>query len=585
MTKERTEAPAPKPLRLWPGIAVAILAGLIRYLLPIVGPESALPTALFSGMIGALLVVVWWLFLSRAPWVERLGVLAALVAVFFVSRALLHESIATAAMGMLYPMYALPTLALALVLGAVIGRSFPTPRRLAVMAAALVIAGGAWTLTRTTGVSGGFDWDFAWRWSETAEDRLLAEAGAGGDPRGRSAVNVATETAPEWPGFRGPGRNGIVHATRIETDWASSPPAELWRRPVGPGWSSFAVHGDLLYTQEQRGEEEAVSCYRLSTGEPVWRHTDPVRFWEAMAGAGPRSTPTLGGDGRVYALGATGILNALDAGDGSVVWSRDLADELDATLPGWGFAGSPLVIQDTVIAAVAGQLAAYDRMTGELRWTGPVGRDSYGSPHALTIDGIPQVLLLSGNALISLAPADGEVLWQHEWPGFHSLQPAVNGDGEGGGDLVIGNADSSGGVGARRLAVSHGEAGWKIEERWTSRGLKPYFNDFVLHEGHAYGFDGRILSAIDLENGERRWKGGRWGHGQLVLLPDQDLLLVLSEKGEIGLVAARPDGFDELARLPAIEGKTWNHPVVVDDLLLVRNAEEMAAFRLPRASG
>lgn len=579
MTGRQTETGEGKPLRLWPGIAVAILLCVIRYVLPVVGPESVLSTALFGGMIGALLVIVWWLFLSRAPWTERLSALAALILVFFASRALLHESIATAAMGMLYPMLALPVLALALVLGVMAGRSFASRRRLAVIVLVLLVTGGAWTLVRTTGVSGGFDWDFAWRWSETAEERLLA--GAGDESDVARAVTAISETAPEWPGFRGPGRDSVVRAARIETDWAASPPAELWRRPVGPGWSSFAVHGDLLYTQEQRGEEEAVSCYRLSTGEPVWRHGDPVRFWEAMAGAGPRSTPTLGGDGRVYALGATGILNALDAGSGSVVWSRDLANELDATLPGWGFAGSPLVIEDTVIAALAGQLAAYDRETGEPRWTGPAGRESYGSPHALTIDGVPQVLLLSGNALISLAPADGEVLWEHEWPGFHSLQPAVNGHG----DLVIGNADSSGGVGTRRLAVSHGAAGWEIEERWTTRGLKPYFNDFVLHEGHAYGFDGRILSAIDLEDGERRWKGGRWGHGQLVLLPDQDLLLVLSEKGEIGLVAARPDGFEELTRVPAIEGKTWNHPVVVDDLLLVRNAEEMAAFRLPLASG
>jgi hypothetical protein len=163
--------------------------------------------------------------------------------------------------------------------------------------------------------------------------------------------------------------------------------------------------------------------------------------------------------------------------------------------------------------------------------------------------------------------------------GASILQPAVTADG----DLLIAAGDSMGGSGLRRLAVSRGSAGWTVEERWTSRGLKPYFNDFVVHEGHAFGFDGSIMSSIDVADGQRKWKGGRYGHGQLVLLPDQDVLLVLSEEGGLALVAAAADQFRELAKFKALEGKTWNHPVLAGDVLLVRNGEEMAAFRLSRA--
>jgi outer membrane protein assembly factor BamB len=478
-------------------------------------------------------------------------------------------------MGMLFPFLAVPPLGLAFVAGVVAGRRLATGPRRAVMAAAILAACGAWTLVRTGGFTADFEHDFAWRWAATPEERLVAQAGD--EPVAPPSAVVVAATGADWPGFRGPARDGIVPGVRIATDWSRLPPVELWRRPVGPGWSSFAVRGGLFYTQEQRGDDEVVSCYRVDTGEPVWRHRDAARFWESNAGAGPRGTPTLS-NGHVYALGGTGILNALDAGDGSVVWSRNAASDTGAKLPIWGFSGSPLVVGDLVVVAASGTLAAYDAATGDRRWSGPAGDEGYSSPHLATIDGVAQVLFLSGAGAAAVAPADGTLLWEHAWKGYPIVQPALTADGD---VLMSVNVDS----GTRRLAVAHGAGGWTVEERWTSKGLKPYFNDLVVHEGHAYGFDGSILAAIDLKDGARKWKGGRYGNGQLVLLSDQDLLLVLSEKGELALVAATPDQFTELARRPAIEGKTWNHPVVAGDVLLVRNAQEMAAFRLPLAGG
>ena len=187
-----------------------------------------------------------------------------------------------------------------------------------------------------------------------------------------------------------------------------------------------------------------------------------------------------------------------------------------------------------------------------------------------------QILLLSGAGATSVAPSTGTVLWEYAWPGSAIVQPALTPDG----DVLVNTVGVTGGAGIRRLAVAHAPEGWQVQERWTSTGLKPYFNDFVVHKGHAFGFDGRILACVDLADGARKWKGGRYGNGQLILLPDQDLLLVLSEDGELALVKAAADRFTELARVPAIEGKTWNHPVLVGDVLLVRNGEEMAAFRL-----
>jgi outer membrane protein assembly factor BamB len=299
-----------------------------------------------------------------------------------------------------------------------------------------------------------------------------------------------------------------------------------------------------------------------------------------MGGPGPRATPTLGAD-RLYTFGSTGILNALDAATGAVVWSRNAATDLGAPIPTWGFSSSPLIVDDLVVVAVGGTMAAYALATGEPRWTGTAGGDSYSSPQLETLDGVPQIILASAAGTTGVTPATGKALWTHAWdsrlPLMPIVQPALLGDGT----VLVGESS----LGVRRLAPTRRGAEWTVDERWLSNRLKPYFNDFVVHRGHAYGFDGAIMAAIDLADGVRKWKGGRYGQGQLVLLPDQDLLLVLSEEGELALVQAAPEGFTEVARVPALTGKTWNHPVLVGDILLVRNGEEMAAFQLPLSKG
>lgn len=589
----QTGEPTPrKPLRLWLGV-VAVALWVVRFGIPVVVPEGIL-FAVFGGLLGGLAIIVWWAFFSRAHRLERWGAVVLMIVTLFATSRIIHKSIATGMMGMMFAIYSIPVLSITFAVWAIFSHRLSVGPRRVSMVTTILLACGVWTLLRTDGITGEASSDFAWRWSKTREERLVAQVAgqlpavpaptkipgerlvahrANAQPIALPPTRKAAETGANWPGFRGPGRDSIIPGLQIKTDWSTSPPVELWRRPIGPGWSSFAVRGDLLYTQEQRGDDEVVTCYNATTGNPVWAHRDAARFWESNAGAGPRATPTLRA-GHVYTFGATGILNALDAGDGAVLWSRNAAADTGRKIPGWGFASSPLVVGDIVIVAAAGQLAAYDAATGAPRWVGPAGGGSYSSPHLLTIDGVAQILLMSEQGATSVAPADGRLLWKYSWPGnVRIVQAAVTADG----DLLIEGGE---GTSMRRIAVVHGPGGWTTEERWTSIGLKPYFNDFVVHDGHVFGFDGGILACIDAKDGKRKWKGGRYGHGQLVLLRDQDLLLVLSEEGELALVRAAADQFTELARYPAMEGKTWNHPVLVGDRLLVRNGNEMVAFRL-----
>ena len=469
--------------RLWPlwWIAALQLLALVLTVTPSIQNALRFYFMMLGPAVCLLLFLIWLAFASRLPIKERLLIFLAFPVAFGLAVAVLHSS-----MGLALWLYGLPLALLALPFVLRSTRSASTPKRLITVAATLLLCFLALAFSRLQGFNGDYHPEFAWRWSTSAEDALASETLLG-TPR-----EVMLRGQAEWPGFRGPLRDGRVLDFGTALDWQSTPPEELWRIPVGPAWSSFAYASGRLFTQEQRGEEEVVSCYDATTGEPIWRWAHTSRFTDAVAGPGPRATPEVVGD-RVFTLGARALLAAHDAETGRLLWQRDLMDEVDAMLPVWGFSGSPLVVDDAVVIYAGGSegrgLLAYSADSGEPLWHLPSRGMNFVSAQSMRLDGEDLVLFTDGKGLMALDPVDGTVLWQilpSGWTGPPMVQlQQLSPD-----SLAVALGD---GAGIARIQARVVDGEWKAEEIWSSQGLKPSYNDFVVHDGHLYGFDPQHL--------------------------------------------------------------------------------------------
>ena len=419
-------------------------------------------------------------------------------------------------------------------------------------------------LFRFNGFSGDLIPKFEWRWRAEPESyAAFAEA----------QTPQTAELQTDFPQFLGPDRNAIITGIKLNTDWENNPPELVWKQPIGAGWSSFAVVGTSAITQEQEDEWEKVVCYDFLTGKEKWTHRDKARYYTALGQLGPRATPTIDGN-RVYTVGGTGILNCLDFETGKQIWSTNIFEENGAGSPRWGVSISPLVYDELVIVSAGGAVAYY-KETGDIAWIGHRHRSGYSSPVLTTLAGAEQVVLFNNGLVTSHEPTTGELLWKQPWPAVEcAAQPTpLPGD-----KLLVSTAY---GVGAKlfQISTSNPSQEFNVKLLWESIRFKAKFTTIIYHEGYLYGLDDGIFACIDPSDGTRQWKRGRYGHGQTLLI--SDVLLVLTESGEIVLLEPNPEAHKELARFPALDGQTWNNPALAGDYLLVRNSREAACYRLP----
>lgn len=406
-----------------------------------------------------------------------------------------------------------------------------------------------------------------------------------------SVVQAASKPAPAplpaatpavrnyWTDFRGPGRLGSYGEGTILTAWPKSGLQRLWKQPVGGGYASFAIADGMAFTIEQRRDQEVVAAYDVATGREKWTNSWKGFFQESMGGDGPRTTPVYD-EGRIYALGAEGELRAIEAATGKSVWRKNILQENGADNLTWGQSASPLVVDGKVIVLPGGRggksVVAYDKADGKTVWSSLDDEQSYTSPVVVTVAGKRQLIVVSAVRMMGMTVEDGTLLWEYPWVTEYHVNAAI--------PIVVAPnrvfISAGYGHGAAVVELTPEGAKFAVREAWKNGKMKNKFNDSVLHGGHVYGLDEGIMACVEAASGNQKWKGGRYGYGQVLLAGDH--LVVTSEQGEVALVKANPAKHEEVARFNAIEGKTWNNPAIANGVLFVRNTSEMAAFRIGR---
>ena len=571
----------PKPVRVWP-LAVLAATGLGCMLVPtLLGLDDS--TRFLTLALGAashlLFLLIWVLIGSRVSWQDR--VLCLLLGVMgFVAIFVLQDE----SLGIMMVLFGAPIAAACLALTLLATRHIEWPKRKWVAYFSWLIPMALWLLAGTDGMMASFAPELRWRWQPNAEERALAKRASGLRKevnRPKLELKSIELKREDWPRFRGANSDGKAFDDGLVLTEKTK--AKLvWKQPVGFSWSSVIVVDGLLFTQEQRGPMEAVVCLEAATGAEVWAYTYPARYDDTTqaSGTGPRSTPTFH-NGKIYSVGGTGIVTCVSAIDGTLIWRRNLSEDCSTTVAMWGFSTSPILQGDNCFLLGGGNSESskdsicYDANTGEIRWTGAGKGETYSSPQLVELCGEQQVVVTVGPDTIGRNVADGNERWRIKSGGMGNtmLQPIQFSKDQ----VLIASGE---GEGTCLVDVKHSGDAWQATKKWTSARLRPDFNDVVVVDKMILGLTKGLLTCIDSATGDMHWKKFRFGSGQLIALPIQSCVLVLSETGELSLIRVDSKEPTVLSSWPAVQGKTWNHPVLVKNRIYCRSAEEMACYEL-----
>lgn len=380
-----------------------------------------------------------------------------------------------------------------------------------------------------------------------------------------------SNSSGSWKQYRGKDRSGISNEKLMLTN-----PELIWKHEMGSGFSELVVSGASVYTMFSEKTDsisgfEYLVAYDENTGNEKWRvKVDSIYIEIDGWGDGPRSTPAID-EQYIYCLSGLGKLSARNKSDGKLIWELDFVKEFGSTLPRWGFASSPILIDQMLIIEVGGKdgkaFMAFDKSNGKEIWADGKGQASYSSPFLTSIDGQDQLIFANGNSVYSYN-LQGDTLWTFKLPIAGPIAIPIM-------------------IGSNKLFFSHIGKGFiiiQIEnniavEVLNGSVMKNDFMTCVYRDGYIYGYHVAALRCISAETGEVKWSKRGFGKGSLIMVDDK--LVVLSDKGKLAIAKVSPDAYQELGSIQAIEGsRAWTAPSFANGKIYVRNLTEVACFKL-----
>jgi outer membrane protein assembly factor BamB len=400
---------------------------------------------------------------------------------------------------------------------------------------------------------------------------------------------ASTVRAGDWPQWLGPQRDGHASADSPSLKKLAPDLKVLWRKRIGGGFSSPVVAGGKLVVFDENGREEVAHLLDAKTGAEIWSAAIGAVYRDEW-GAGPRSTPIIDGD-LVFVQSCRGEFRCLNLATGNVIWGVSFEKDFgvkflgskanEGTAARRGNNGSALVDGDTVIVPVGSTdgatLVCFDKRTGKILWKAGDDEAAYSSPVVGTLAGVKQIVVFDADALMGVERERGTVLWRVPFrtdAKRHAATPVIYGD------TVIVNSHTIGLVATKIVGQGRGLCAvplWANEELKINLSTPVRVGDYLYDQG-----PNQTYICADARTGQTMWQapgfGARGTENSSTIAIGKNLL-ILTDEGELVLIAARSDHYTELSRVQAC-GKNLNFPAVADSRLYVRDARELICYDL-----